>query len=127
MADNERRDRDLELLRKSRKALHDEQNNVERPVSEAEATSSEGTVMYRGKAVKAGGAGPKVPGAGAGRPVPGSSGGFRGAGRGKAKGGGAKDPSDIKALLQKLSDLRAAGLITKAEYEKKKAQILDRL
>lgn len=125
MKDSDRRDRDLELLRKSRQALHDEQNEVERPVAESELDNEPGTMMYRGKVVRTGGAGPKVPGAGAGRPVPGATG-FRGAGRtnpGRASGGQA----DIKQLLQKLSDLRASGLITKAEYEKKKSQILDRL
>lgn len=125
MADSDRRDRDLELLRKSRQALHDDQNQVDRPVAEAELEGDSGTMMYRGKAIRTGGSGPKVPGAGAGRPVPGATG-FRGAGR-KSSGASSSGQADIKQLLQKLSDLRAAGLITKAEYDKKKSQILDRL
>ncbi len=130
MTNPDRKARDLELLKKSRQALHDEQNQVgRRQEDEAveESAEPESGMMYRGRPVRAAGAGPKVPGAGAGRPVPGSGGTFRGAGRGNSGNAGSKGTADVKQVLRKLSDLKESGLITKAEYDKKRAQILDRL
>jgi hypothetical protein len=40
------------------------------------------------------------------------------------KGGGA---SDVPALLRQLDELRQAGVLTEAEFQNKKAQLLDRL
>lgn len=128
--DPDRKARDLELLKKSRQALHDEQNQVERRAEEppsGDPPSTDSTVMYRGRPVRTAGTGPKVPGAGAGRPVPGANS-FRGSGRGAPRGAGdTKALNNVKLALQKLSDLHQSGLITKAEYDKKRAQILDRM
>lgn len=117
---DDRRKRDLELLMKSRKAMEDEQlNRRVDESSEPEAPSSDdgNVVMYRGKAVRRGGNGPKIPGAGGGRAKQ-----FRGAST-----GGSKGKPDIKAVLKRLDELHREGLITKSEYDKKRLQILDRL
>ena len=118
---DDRRKRDLELLMKSRKAMEDEQLNgrVEEAAPAAPAQDDD-VVMYRGKAVRRSGNGPKIPGAGGGGR--GGATQFRG-----AKTGGDKAAPDIKAVLKRLDELHREGLITKSEYDKKRLQILDRL
>ena len=71
-------------------------------------------IMYRGKPVgRSGSSGaPGAPGAGRGQPAQQSSSG----------GGG-----DVKEALRKLTQLFNDGLITTAEYDAKRAEILDRL
>ena len=138
MSSNEdRKQRDLDLLMKSYKALEAEQNNPEpepdpRPEaanprrrgsdSNEPTTAPEAEVpafMYRGRPVR-GGSG-ATPGAGSSQGQPRQ---FRGAT------GEKKNPpttSQLEAALKKLAVLRKEGLITKAEYDQKRLQILDRL
>ncbi len=76
-----------------------------------------GQIMYRGKPVgRAGGGGGGAPGA------PGSS-----RGRPPANQGQANDGGDVKDALRKLTQLFNDGLITTAEYDAKRAEILNRL
>ena len=77
-------------------------------------------IMYRGKPVggRSGGAGGSAPGA------PGSSGRGRQA---AAPGGGNDEGGDVKEALRKLTQLFNDGLITTAEYDAKRAEILNRL
>lgn len=77
-------------------------------------------VMYRGRPVRRGGNGPKIPGAGTGAR---GAKGYRGSGRSS----GDRSAPDIKAVLKRLDELHREGLITKSEYNKKRLQILDRL
>lgn len=128
----EKRQRDLELLRKSRRAL-DEGELVDRHAPEPEqaerrqAPPQEGdpdVVMYRGKAIRR-------PGGGGGKPSGGGqrAGQFRGASAGggsKAKSGGGSG-GDVRAILERLNNLYKDGLITKSEYDRKRNQILDRM
>lgn len=106
----EKRQRDLELLRKSRQAL-DEGELVNRHAptpEEAERHQSlprdgdPGVMMYRGKAIR------RPRGDGGSRTKPTSSG-------------------DVRAVLERLNSLYKDGLITKAEYDRKRSQILDRM
>ena len=77
-------------------------------------------IMYRGKPVgRSGSSG--APGSGG---APGSS----GAGRQSAPAGGGQDEGgDVKEALRKLTQLFNDGLITTAEYDAKRAEILNRL
>lgn len=126
----EKRQRDLDLLRKSRQAL-DEGELVDRhappppAVERRQAPPQEGdpdVVMYRGKAVRRKGGGSGGSAKGSGR-----SGQFRGA----TVGGGSKSkpPSsaDVRVVLERLNGLYKDGLITKSEYDRKRSQILDRM
>lgn len=104
MADD-KRSRDLELLK----------NAVDRskgkPKQKKKDTSQ---ILYRGQPVAGrGGRGGSAPGA------PGSS-----APRGGNSGGSG---TDVKETLRKLTQLYNDGLITTAEYDAKRAEILDRL
>lgn len=126
----EKRQRDLDLLRKSRQAL-DEGELVDRhapapePVERRQAPQ-EGdpdVVMYRGKAIRR-------PGSGGGGKSSGGqpSGQFRGAsvgGSSKPKAGGGS--GDVRAILERLNSLYKDGLITKSEYDRKRNQIIDRM
>ena len=128
----EKRQRDLDLLRKSRQAL-DEGELVDRhapapapeQVERRQAPPKEGdpdVVMYRGKAIRrSSGSGGAKSGA------RGTS--FRGAQVGGRPKSGAKPASntDVRAILERLNGLYKDGLITKAEYDRKRSQILDRL
>lgn len=128
----EKRQRDLELLRKSRQALDDGElvdrhapspEQVERRQPPREGDPD--VVMYRGKPIRrpggsGGGGGSKSSGSG------GRTGQFRGA---SAGGGGSKPKGngDVRAILERLNGLYKDGLITKAEYDRKRSQILDRI
>jgi len=129
----EKRQRDLDLLRKSRQAL-DEGELVDRHAPEPERVERrqaprEGdpdVVMYRGKAIRRPGSG-----GGGGKP---SGGGRAGQFRGASVGGGSKSKSsggggggDVRAILERLNGLYKDGLITKSEYDRKRNQIIDRL
>lgn len=70
-------------------------------------------LMYRGRVIRGGGGG--APGA--------PSGGQAGRGRGGSGGGNA----DVKAKLQQLTDLFNDGLLTKQEYDSKRAEIINSL
>ncbi len=109
---------------KSHKAMEAEQLNsgssADAPAA-ADESGDDDVVMYRGRPVRRGGNGPRVPGAGS---VGGATG-YRGAGTSSGKQG--KGTPDIKAVLKRLDELHREGLITKSEYNKKRLQILDRL
>lgn len=125
---DEKRQRDLELLRKSRQAL-DEGELVDRhaaPVREErrQAPPKEGdadVVMYRGKAIRRKSS--------AGTPGAGRRAGRASQFRGVAVGSGSesRQNTDVRAILERLNGLYKDGLITKAEYDRKRGQILDRL
>lgn len=125
----EKRQRDLELLRKSRQAL-DEGELVDRhavavePAERRQAPPKAGdadVVMYRGKAIRRpGGVGTS------------SRGGARGTQfRGATVGGGSTskpaNSGDVRVVLERLNSLYKDGLITKSEYDRKRSQILDRM
>lgn len=133
MDSTEKRQRDLDLLRKSRQALDegelvDRHAQVEPQQAERRAEPQEGdpdVVMYRGKAIRRPGGGGKPSGGGGAR-----AGQFRGAsvggsGRSKSKSGGSSN--DVRAILERLNGLYKDGLITKAEYDRKRNQIIDRM
>lgn len=85
----------------------------------APSGGQDGRIMYRGRPVgrSAGGSAPGAPGSSQrNQPRP---------DRGSKSGSG--DSGDIKQAIQKLNNLFNDGLITKAEYEAKKAEILNRL
>lgn len=118
MSSEDRKKRDLDLLMKSYKALEAEQA-ADAPEEDEEV------VMYRGRPVRKSSG--SVPGAGSSQGSPRQ---FRGAGTGKKKQGRDRrggDTGNLKAALAKLTELHQEGLITKAEYNAKRAQILDRL
>lgn len=127
---DDRRQRDLELLRRSQRALEDEQRR--RAAGEVDpdpprgggggtpdvAEASDGTVrMYRGKPIRSGAAG--TPGSGSGGAKAKQ---FRGKSTERTK-----KPPDLKVVLERLNELYKDGLITKSEYDRKRLQILDRL
>ncbi len=103
MADD-KRSRDLELLK----------NAVDRSKGKPKRKDSS-QILYRGQPVAGrggrGGSAPGAPGSGGARPT------------GNSGGGGA----DVKEALRKLTQLFNDGLITTAEYDAKRAEILDRL
>ena len=108
MAEDDKRSRDLELLK----------NAVDRSKGKPKGKKRESRqVLYRGQPVAGRGGGGGAPGS------PGSSGGAPGSPRGNSGGGGA----DVKEALRKLTQLFNDGLITTAEYDAKRAEILDRL
>lgn len=75
--------------------------------------------MYRGQPVAGRGARGRAPGSpgGLGRPV----------GRGSSKPSSSDGSADVKEALAKLTSLFNDGLISQAEYDAKRAQILDRI
>lgn len=130
---DERRQRDLDLLMKSYKALEAEQadpgdepepaptrRSEDRRSTEAPVEDDDSVMMYRGRPIRKGSSG--TPGAGSGQ---GQSRQFRGAGGQKKKKPASAD--QLKAALKKLTELHREGLITQAEYDAKRLQILDRL
>jgi hypothetical protein len=150
--DEQRRTRDLELLRKSYRALesdqdeaptdapggddgdqspgHDPDQRDDPPTAPAgdegnQPPDDDGAVlMYRGRPVRTRRPASLAPGAGGTGP-PRT---YRGAsGRGgrerRPEGGG----QGLEAALTKLLELRKAGLVTEAEYAAKRQEILDRL
>ena len=168
--EEDRQQRDLNLLMKSYKALEAEQANPESVASEPpepttpsnpsrggqshrdETDISEAdVVMYRGRPVRRGSG--VTPGAGS---SVGRAGQFRGAGgkgrrradggkSGKNRSGSSRDNTDrtasrpndpgrrsvdaerVKQALASLNDMHAEGLITDAEFDEKRRQLLDRL
>lgn len=96
-----RRSRDLELLK----------NAVDRSKDRPKGRQDSGQILYRGQPVAGrGGRGGRTPGA------PGSS-------NRQSSGSGA----DVKEALRNLTQLYNDGLITTAEYDAKRGEILDRL
>jgi len=125
----EKRQRDLELLRKSRHAL-DEGELVDRHAPAPEDVESrrapqEGdpdVVMYRGKAIRRAGGSGNSSGGGARASQ------FRGASVGGAKSKSKSgSTNDVRAILERLNGLYKDGLITKSEYDRKRNQIIDRM
>ncbi len=105
-----RRQEDLELLRR---AIDAQTEDAPRRGSRRR-DGQPSQMMYRGQPVngRGGGRTPGAPGGGGprhpGRPV----------------GGGA---SDVRAALEELADMHADGLISKADYDRKRSEILDRM
>ena len=96
-----RRSRDLELLK----------NAVDRSKDRPKGRPESGQIMYRGQPVAGrGGRGGRTPGAPGGSPR-------------QSSGSGA----DVKEALRNLTQLYNDGLITTAEYDAKRGEILDRL
>lgn len=107
---DERRSRDLELL----KNAVDRDRKKKPSGGDKRGRSSSSEILYRGQPVAGrGGSGGRAPGA------PGGGGGQKPS----SSGGGA----DVKDALRKLTQLFNDGLITTAEYDAKRAEILDRL
>ncbi len=108
----DRRQEDLDLLRR---AVEAERKDKEASKKKRKGGGgSSGTLMYRGQPV-AGRGGGRTPGApSGGRPQPQSSGASSGS-------------EDVRDALQKLTKLYQDGLITTAEYDAKRADILSRL
>ncbi len=108
----DRKKRNLELLRN---AVDKDRKPSGAP---GRGGSNEGSnrIMYRGKPVGPAGGGGGAPGA------PGSSNRNRPQPERSGDGGG-----DVKEALRKLNQLFSDGLITKSEFEAKKAEILNRL
>lgn len=88
-------------------ALAQATERASQPPDDAEAAYE--TVMYRGKAIR--------------RPV---SGGAKGPGNAAAS-RPAKANVDLGAALKRLAELHQQGLLSRAEYDQKRLQILDRL
>lgn len=96
---NDRKSRKEELLAAARDRL----------TEEASQGNKAPEIRYRGQVVRQGGGG--TPGAPSGN---------------NRRSGGGQD-SDVRAALQKIKDLYRDGLISRAEAEKKRSEILDRL
>lgn len=109
MSGNKRQE-DLELLRRA----IDSQTEEAPPPRNDRRDRGPAQMMYRGQPVngRGGGRTPGAPGGGGPRHT------------GRPVGGGSPD---IRAALQDLSDLYADGLISKADYERKRSEILDRM
>ncbi len=128
MSDRERQQRHLELLKKSRENFEntnlDDRDSAASKDRRAPApqASDDDVMMYRGRPVRRSGSGPSIPGAGG--KSKGRAGQFRGAGGGRSskQGGG-----DVRQALERLNELYADGLISKADFDRKHQQILDRL
>ncbi len=126
MTDQDRRMRNMELIRKSRKALEETElkprgESADEPVARSTPDDDEETtIMYRGKAIKRPGRGMKVPGVASkrSRSAPG-----RGGSRPSSAGGS----QDVKASLESLAELYREKLISKPEYDRKRYEILKRL
>lgn len=131
MTDNDQRQKNIELLRKSRQKLEEselaDRNAPATPAPPARRAKDDGggeVVMYRGKAVRRRGAGPSIPGAGSSGGA--SAGQFRGAKRPSGRAARAAG-SDVRDVLERLNGLYADGLISKADFDRKRQEILDRL
>lgn len=113
MTDQDRRSRDLELLRGAVERDR-ERDRTGRGAAEEEPKSSRG-VMYRGQPVAGRGGGGGAPGSPSGR------------GRGRSAPSSSGGSADVKEALSKLTNLFNDGLISQAEYDVKRAEILDRI
>ncbi len=109
MSGNRRRE-DIELLRRAIDAQDDAGTRRE----QRRTTGPTAQVMYRGQPVN---------GRGGGR-TPGAPGGGGSRHPGRPAGAGA---TGVRAALEDLADLHADGLISKADYERKRSEILDRM
>lgn len=112
MADQDRRSRDLELLKgaveRSRQTPQQEESG---------RTKKDNGIMYRGQPVAGrGGRGGRAPGAPGG-----------GGGGGRPTSSSSDGTADVKEALSKLTNLFNDGLITQSEYDAKRAEILDRI
>ena len=113
MSDDDKRNRDLELLKGA--VERNREAGRAKPEKPSGGASRPG-MMYRGKPVAGRGSGGRAPGApggggGGSAPAPSSSG----------------DSADVKEALRKLTTLFNDGLITQAEYDAKRSEILDRI
>lgn len=136
--DADRQKRDMHLLVKSYRALEAEQQNPEAEAEEEKPAAAKGEggagdqmVSYRGKSVRRGrGVAHGSPGSGSGRraeQVRGvSNKRRRAADKGSSEGGGT-DVAKVKKALASLGEMHKEGLITKAEYDAKRKQLLDRM
>ncbi len=131
-ADPDKRQRHLDLLRKSRKVLEETElaeresatepsrgRRKDDPPAAPPADDAGEVVMYRGRPVR------RPSGRGGGRSTGAQ---FRntsakGAGRSRRPSGG----GDVREALERLNELYADGLISRADFDKKRQQILDRL
>jgi len=113
MADQDKRSRDLELLKG---AVERSRSTPQQEEAAGAGNRRDNGIMYRGQPVAGRGRGGRAPGApggggGGGRSTPSSSGGT----------------TDVKEALSKLTNLFNDGLITQAEYDAKRGEILDRI
>lgn len=112
MTDQDKRKRDLELLKG---AVERDRDRDKRGAAPSGGKKPAGGMMYRGQPVAGRGSGGRAPGA------PGSSG---PSGPSASSSAGS---ADVKEALAKVTNLFNDGLITKAEYADKRAEILDRI
>ena len=110
----DRKKKNLELLKNA--VEKDRTPSKNKPSSGGGGGSSR--IMYRGRPVGGGGSGGGAPGA------PGSSNRNRPQ---PERSSSSNDGGDVKEALRKLNQLFSDGLITKSEFEAKKAEILNRL
>ena len=116
----DRKKRNLELLKN---AVDKDRNGSAAPggggggAPGAPGGGAGGQIMYRGRPV----------GNGRGGGAPGSPGSGGGQGRPAPKAAASGDDGDVKEALRKLTQLFNDGLITTAEYDAKRAEILNRL
>ncbi len=114
MSDQDKRSRDLELL----KGAVERSRNA--PSQNDAPAGRDNGIMYRGQPVAGrGGRGGRAPGS--------PSGGGRGGGGGRSTSSNSGGNADVKEALSKLTNLFNDGLITQAEYDAKRAEILDRI
>ena len=113
MTDQDRRNRDLELLRGA--VERDRERDRTGLNAPEEQTQNPRGVMYRGQPVAGRGGGGGAPGSPSGR------------GRGRAAPSTSGGTADVKEALSKLTNLFNDGLISQSEYDAKRAEILDRI
>ncbi len=123
-------EQNIDVVRKARERLQ-AQELVDRDAAAPEAPRAarrsgrapgapnpkdDNVLMYRGRVIRGGGGG-----------APGAPSGGGQAGRGRGRGGSGGGASDVKAKLQQLTDLFNDGLLTKQEYDAKRAEIINSL
>ncbi len=114
MAEEDRRSRDIELLKNA--VDRDRKKKPAKKPGSGRGRTDSTQMLYRGKPVAGRGNGGRAPGA------PGSS------SRGASSNGASKgNTTDLKEALRQVTQLYNDGLITTAEYDAKRAEILDRL
>lgn len=112
MTDQDRRKRDLELLKG---AVERDRDRDRRGAEPSGAKKPATGMMYRGQPVAGRGSGGRAPGAPGARGPAGPS------------TSSAAGSADVKEALSKITNLYNDGLISKAEYADKRAEILDRI
>jgi len=111
MTDQDRRNRDLELLKGA--VMRDRGRKAANPNQPKPKPSGPG-MMYRGQPVAGrGDTGGRAPGA------PGS--------QNRSSASASSPTSDVKEALSKLTSLFNDGLISQSEYDAKRSEILDRI